>query len=477
MGISLLLETGSSALTAQRMALEVTGENITNVNTPGYSRQTAGMVPGVSTIVNGVTIGGGVQVDQITRSYDSFLQGELVSGNSANGQATTSNSAMQLVQPLFNDLTTSGLGSSLQGFFSAWQDLSANPQGVPERQTVLTKGQELVDDFHRISGSLAGVKNNMNDSMVGWASDVNNGLKQVASLNARIKQVEAIGGQANEMRDQRELLVRNLAQKVGITATEQSDGTLKVSLPYPSGQTLVAENNAATFSLQRDASNRENYDVMLAPVGGGALLDTTAFIGGTGNTQGSIGAMLQMRDTVVTGYQSRLDELATTLTSQVNQIHENGYGMSDNQHGISFFTPTTTAAGMALNPTVAGDASYIAAADQAPSTGGTGNNVNAQSIAAIYDQSFALTGGAATLGDFYTGLVGKVGVDVQNADRADTQTTATLNQLNNLRESESGVSLDEELTNLNKYQMAYQGAAKLITVGTQMLDTVLGLIQ
>jgi flagellar hook-associated protein 1 len=481
MSINLLMDIGSSALTAQRIALEVTGENVTNVNTPGYSRQSAVLTPGVSTVVNGLTLGGGVAVDTIQRSYDSFLQGQLADANAASGQASTSSSTMQQIQPLFNDLTTSGLGSSLQDFFSAWQDLSANPQGVPERQAVLSKGQELVDDFHRISGSLGDIKANMNQSLVGWTSDVNDSLKQVASLNAQIKEVEAVGGQANEIRDQRDLLIRDLSQKVGIKSTEQSDGTLTVTLPYPNGQTLVSENTAATFSLQTNATSG-NSDVILTPVGGAAS-NVTSFIGGPDNSRGAIGAMLEIRDTVVDQYQGKLDELASTLAAQVNSVHAAGYGLPTTANptgttGLDFFAVPSGTTGAAANIQLnVSSASDIAASDSDTSVGGTGNNKNAQNIANIYNASIAMTGGNQTLGDFYTGLVGQVGVDVQNAGRADTQTAATLTQLNNLRESQSGVSLDEELTNLTKYQMAYQGAAKLITVGTQMMDTVLGLIQ
>lgn len=486
MSMSLLLDIGNSALTAQRIALDVTGENITNVNTPGYSRQTTDLTPGISTVVNGLGTGGGVKVDTIQRSYDSFLQSQIVAANAASGQAASSNSSMQMVQPLFNDLTTSGLGSSLQDFFSAWQDLASNPQGVPERQAVLSKGQDLVDNFHRISSSLADIKSNMNQSLVGWTSDVNDSLKQVASLNARIKQVVASGGQANEMLDQRDLLVTNLSQKLGMIATDETDGT--VSLSLATGQKLVSQDQTGVFTLQSNPADSGNYAVMLAGAGGGAVTDTTDYIGGPANSQGSIGAMLQMRGTAdvkgtVDKYQDKLDELASTLASQVNSAHEAGFGLPTagspaGATGLAFFGAPAIVAGSAAAISVSiGSASNIAASDANTSTGGTGNNINATSIADIYNTAVATSSGSMTLGDFYTSLVGQVGVDVQNADRAQTQTTATFNQLNNLRESQSGVSLDEELVNLTKYQMAYQGAAKLITTGTQMMDTVLGLVQ
>ena len=484
MSISLLLDIGNSALTAQRIALDVTGENVTNVNTPGYSRQTADLTPGVSTLVNGLTTGGGVKVDTIQRSYDSFLQSQILTASAASGQATASDSTMQMVQPLFNDLTTSGLGSSLQDFFSAWQDLASNPQGVPERQAVLSKGQDLVDNFHRISSSLADIKTNLNQSLVGWTSDVNDALKQIGSLNAQIKQVVAVGGQANTMLDQRDLLVTNLSQKLGMTATNLADGTVSISLA--TGQKLVSENQVGVFSLQPNPADSGNYAVMLAGAEGGPVTDTTDYIGGPGNSQGSIGSMLKMRGTAdvqgtVDTYQAKLDELASTLASQVNGVQSAGFGLPTASNpsgstGVPFFAVPVTGAAASISVNIS-STSEIAASNADTSTGGTGNNINATNIANIYNTAVATSSGSMTLGDFYTSLVGQVGVGVQNADRAQTQTTATLNQLNNLRESQSGVSLDEELVNLTKYQMAYQGAAKLITTGTQMMDTVLGLVQ
>ena len=473
MGISNLMDIASTALNAQRMALEVTGENITNVNTPGYSRQTAVLQTMPTTLSSGFPMGNGVKVAAIQRYYDSFLQGQLLTGNAAKGQATTTNSALQMVQPMFNDLTTDGLSQSLQDFFSAWQDLSANAQGVPERQVVLSTGQRLVEDFHRISSYLTDVKDSMNQSLQGLTADINDQLNQVAQLNNSIKQAEVTGGEANELRDQRELLIRQLSSNMGITSQEQLDGSVDVNLS--TGQPLVTGASAASLSLVPDPANSNYFDVMLTPPGGGAAVTATSFIGGPGgsNSQGKIGGMLQVRDVTVNGYLASLDEVAATLAGQVNTLHAAGFDLAGNT-GLDFFTTPATAATIALNFT---SASNVAAADTDPAVGGTGNNRNSQKIASLFDKPIAMTGGIMTMSDFYTSLVGTVGVDLQAAGRADIQSTSMVLQLETLRESNSGVSLDEELSNLMKYQKAYQGAAKVINVATDMLDTVLGLVR
>jgi len=475
MSISTLLDIGNTGLSAQRIALDVTGENITNVNTPGYSKQTAELVTGMTTIVNGLATGTGVQVANIQRAYDSFTQNQLVNANASSGQANTTNLAMQMIQPLFNDLSasgSSGLSGAMQDFFSSWQDLASNPQGVAERQAVIAKGQELVDAFHQISGGLTAVQSNMDQNLQGLTSDINSSLQQVATLNNQIKLVQAQGTQANELEDQRDLLIQNLSQKMGVTAVTQNDGTVTLSLPAPNGQTLVSENQSATLSLQPNAANKGFNDVMLTPVGG-AMVNATSFIGGPNNSLGSIGATLQMRDTTVPKYLTSLNQLASTLATQVNSANSTGYGLNGST-GVNFFNNSATAAGLQLNIASTDD---VAAASTDPTTGGTGNNINAQKVADIYNNSFPMTGGTMTMGDFYTSLMGTVGVDTKSAANAVTQATSTMNTLSNLRDSVSGVSLDEELTNLTKYQTAYQGAAKLINVGTQMLDTILGMVQ
>ena len=471
MSISSLLDIGSTGLNAQQLALDVTSDNITNVNTPGYSRQTPQLQTLPSTTVNGISIGGGVQVATITRSYDSFLQSQMVSTNAADAQATTTNSTLQMVQTQFNDLTTAGISTSLQGFFSAWQDLSANPSGVPERQAVLSAGQQLAGDFNSVASNLTGEEVSMNQSLTGITSNINDQLSQIASLNGQIAQAQAQGGQANDMCDQRDLLVQQLASNVGVTATAQADGTVNVSLS--SGQLLVSGTNAAKLTLQSNASNSGYSDVMLAPANGGPTVNATSFIGGPGNSQGNIGATLQIRDTTLPGYLTSLNELANTVATQVNAVQTAGYGLTGNT-GVSFFSTPATAATISVSITSPSD--IAAAAGNPTTTSGAGDNLNAQSMANLYNAPLSMTGGTMTMADFYNALVGKVGVDVQTAGRAQTQSDAMVSQLSNLNNSSSGVSLDEELTNLTKYQYAYQGAAKLITTGTSMLDTLLSMV-
>jgi len=465
LGIFSIAQTG---LVAQKVAIEVTGENIANVNTPGYSRQRTIMGTAPTTTANGFPLGTGVRVSQVQRNYDDMLQRLLKNEKSSYGEASAEQTALTRIEQLFNDLTSSGLGKSMQNYFNAWEDLSVNPQGSAERQAVLSTGGLLADNFNQLNSYLGDLKTQANESLQGLTSDVNDKLKTIATLNVQIQQTENMNGNANELRDQRDLLVRDLAQKVGIEYREEDDKTLTLTLA--SGETLVSASRYGEFSLQ---DNGGKFDIYLKQAGSatGSPVDLST-------AKGEIAGTLQVRDSIVDSYLSKLDELAYNLAGQVNTLHAAGFG-SDGSTGNDFFTAPAGMTGYSgLIKLEITDPAKLAAADADPTlpTGGIGNNVNALKLAALKTAQVPSSYGDVTLSSFYNTLVGSVGVGVQDTGRAVGLSESVLKQLDNLRESQSGVSLDEEMTSLIKYQKAFEGSAKLITTATEMLDTVLGLV-
>jgi flagellar hook-associated protein 1 FlgK len=483
MSVSDVFSIGVSALYAQKLALEVTSENISNVNTPGYSKQTAILESGMPNQDSRFPVGSGVRVATIRRVHDDFLQKQLVSSNSSAGNYNTQQTAMQRVEQLFNEFSAAGLGTDLTSFFNAWQDLADNPSGQAERQAVLAQGNTLVSDFQRMNNSLNQVKSDANQSLQGLTSDVNDKLKRLALLNDQIHQLEFQGGNANELRDSRDKLIQDLSEKVSVTYMNEPDGTVTVSLPQ--GATLVTGNQAGSFSLEPDASNSGFFKVLLTGPGSSAGSDVTQILTKADGSQGEIGATLQVRDSLVDGFISGLDELAYNLAEQVNSVHGSGYSLSG-ATGIDFFSPPSTptppatyAAGysrsIAMNITNIND---IATASSDPTVNGTtGDNGNALKIAALATRSISMSTGNSTFSGFYNSLVGKSGVAAQVAEQGAIQSSAGIKQLQEMRDSASGVSLDEEPANLIAYQKSYEGAAKLINVGTDMLDTVLSLVR
>jgi flagellar hook-associated protein 1 FlgK len=272
-----------------------------------------------------------------------------------------------------------------------------------------------------------------------------------------------VSGNANEIRDQRDQLVRDLSQQIGITYTENSDGTTDITYA-DSGTALVTASKAGSFSLTTNATTG-NYDVNVTPPGGAVVVAVVP-------VTGQLGATVALRDTIIPGYLQQVNDLATTITSQINTQHRLGYDLNG-IGGINFFDATATdAATFKLNPLLISTNQIAASSDALLS----GDNSNALKLAQMQNQKL-MPGNTSTFSSYFDSLVSKVGLDVRSSKNTEAQDIAFTRQLTALRESNSGVSLDEELTNMIKYQRSYQASAKLITTATEMMDTVINMIR
>lgn len=479
MGISTLYTIGISGVRAQRLAIDVTGQNIANVNTDGYSRQRVILQETVPGSVGDMYIGGGVTVTAVQRSYDRLIQRQLVDGGTSLAEAKVEESALQRIEPLFNELGTDGLGKAINEFFNAWQDLSLNPTGAAERQNVFLKGQILTDAFHQTSSGLSATVSIANDSLTDITSAISDIAANIARLNEMIVSSEQLGsGSANELRDQRDLYVRQLSEKVGVTTYENRDGSVDISV---AGYDLVVGNTyASLYNIPRNSATPAS--IYITPLGnpprqsGGVAPDTLLYSAagvsaGTNLLQytGELGGTLKVRDLTIPDIKGKLDAIANQIVTTVNAAHGGGFyfdSLGAPQAGGPFFDPLQlTAAGIRLSPTLT---PQTIAAAAPPGSLVPGNNANALAIAGLKESA---------VGNSYTSLVSEIGTRVANSENVVKTNEAFMLQMKNLRESTSGVSLDEELTNLVKYQRAFEGSAKLINVATEMLDTVLGLIR
>jgi flagellar hook-associated protein 1 len=500
MSISSIFNSASTSLAAQRAALDVTSENISNVNTEGYSRQRVIMETGPTITKNGLPVGGGVYVASVQRIYDDVLNKQINDGTSLQGNNDAKLQTLQQVEPYLNEISGNSIGDAMQGLSDSWQSLSLNPAGISERQTVLGKAQILVDTFHQVSDGITNAQNFTDQSLTAVATDVTAKAKEIADLNTQIRMTEMANGNANELRDRRDLLIQNLSKQVGVSYTEQSDG-MKVTLL--GGETLVSGAQYATLYTNKVGPGVTNNELRITAAGApppatnpAGDVNVTSTIGGSNNSKGAIGGLLYARDTAMPAYLGKLDELAYNLSYQINTQHAAGWNLN-NTTGQAFFstaagstTPPALPADYAgysssialakksSNPLVDIDTNDIAAADTNPLTGGIGNNKNALLLAGVANTQVAFSGGVmSTTANFYNSLVANIGVDVQGSKNLSAQNDAFVRQLNNLRASNSGVSLDEELTNLIKYQKAFEGASKVISTASQMMDTLLGLIR
>jgi len=331
MGVNAILDTAKQALFAQQRALQVVGQNIANVNTPGYSRQRPEF------LATGPTRNGlpyyGVKVDEVTRTFDRFINGQVNTATARFSSTQTQADFLRQVETLFNDVSQAetGLAAGLERFFDTFQELANNPSGLAERTTVQTQGQTVVDQFHHLAGQLDELGHHLNTVLEDELAEVNRLTKQIAELNVSIQDLEVNPNtHANTLRDERDLALKQLSEKVSVTSFETNNGVLTVLLG--GGRPLVEGNKANTLVAV------SNPDDLLHPTvqvqdGQGNRFEAAANI-----TGGKVHGLLEVRDTFLPRFVSNLDRLAAQFVGSVNELHSNGYGL-DGSTGYVFFTP------------------------------------------------------------------------------------------------------------------------------------------
>jgi flagellar hook-associated protein 1 FlgK len=454
-----LLYIARNALVTQQKAIDITGNNIANVNTEGYSRQRLNMEQSTPVRDQNGTMSTGVRANQkIQRFYDEFINTQLNGENENLGRWEAQKTALEKIEVLFDEVSGFGLSSAMSDYWDAWQDLTNNPSGHVERTSLLSAGQYMSSTFNQLSINIAKAQDDIDTNIVNIVDDINQIASQIAELNRKITQVEVTGHNANDYRDERDLLVLNLSKLIDIDSFEDGDGNMTIMVG--GGKPLVER----TFTWDLSTVNNGGIEEVHWADSSGATFDITGRI-----DSGELKGWIEARDVVINDYMTRLDDLAATMISEVNAIHSAGYGLDGSQN--DFFTGTS-AADMAVNSAIEADVDLIAAASSAAAL--PGDNATAM---AIFDLQNTLTmaGNGSTFDDFYIALVGDVGSDVHRADLNLDHQTTMISHLQNYREEVSGVSLDEEMVNLVKFQHAYNAAAKLITTTDEMMETIIGL--
>lgn len=442
-----------SLLTSQK-ALEVTGNNIANVNTPGYSRETPIYTESPSLMMNGLVVGSGANISQVIRQYDAFVTRQLREKNSTLGEETGRSEPLTQLESIMSISETS-LAGDIDEFFGAWQDLSTDPGDKLARNTVIDTGVQLTDTFSGMLGDLESLKQAINTTLPGKVSALNANLEELADLNQRIVNIETAGPQAMAARDRRDVLLEEISFAIGGKYIEESDGM--VSYYLDNGMPVVQEQTPFLLSTTRNGSS---VDLELK-------VNSQSFSLGLDNVGGELRGLLSVRDETIPGVIDDLDKLAYSLGSEVNRIHQLGTGM-DGIGGRDFFAPLTQQSGAANALTVAiSDFQQVAAG----LSGATGDNNNALALGSL--GSALVVDGSQTFTGFYGQITSQVGIEVGNNDLAVSGNQDALVQLQNLRDATAGVSVEEEMINLISYQKSFEASAKLLTTVNEMLDILM----
>jgi len=460
--ISGVLNIGKNALLTQQKAIDVTGNNISNVNTPGYSRQRVNMLQAAPIQSGTSVLNTGVYADkQIERLHDQFLEAQI-SGEKQNlGRWENQTRALERVEIIFDETSGYGLNQAMSEFWNAWQDLVNNAGGHLERMSLAAKSEHLANTFQSIDADLAQMQNDLDVSIQGAVAKINRLAADIASLNVQIKAAEAGGYGANDLQDQRGLLMNQLSEMIDTESFYDSNGYLTVSVG--GGRPLVEAGSSWSLTTNPNAAGLQDIFWMASD---GTQVDITGRI-----ESGTVNGWLEVRDVHIADYNTRLDDLANNLSSQINGLHTTGIDLNG-VLGQDFFVNGADAASIAFNPLIESDPDLIAAAG--PLEGIPGGNGNAVAIANL---QHAVTMGGTTFDDYYNSLVSDVGGAVQASTVRRNHQTELMALLESYREEVSGVNLDEEMINLVKFQHAYDAAANLISTVDEMMSTVINMVR
>lgn len=569
-----MLSTGVSGLFAAQAQIDVAGNNTTNVNTEGYTRQRVSLTTAMSQTTATGVYGRGVSIDSVVQIYDSLLASTLRTESSDLSYYTTLQNNLEAVEIYFNELEDgSGLGEAMSAYFDAWSDLANtatddSDESQIKKQTVIETAVTLSEKIRDSYEYLTSLQDTANTQIEGYVSSVNEIAQNIAYLNGEIAAIEVTGVTANDLRDTREGLLNDLAELTDITVSDRNNGQIAV---FVNGHALVDEGQSYYIAAEQTDAEDNTYQIYWAASSKSTEKEdiTSSF------TTGSIGAMLDIRDEILTGYKETLDELASSLITETNQVHSLGQGTDRltqitsangvansryalNEPAGSFDTPVTEGvmritvydedgniinnydieidpstdslnsiinkisasdgnvnggdiqATLSQDNTIkitAGSGLYFAFTEDTSGflvasgtygfftgsdasdidvssllqenssylatslTGAEGDNQNATAIAAL--KSEGVVGDTkVTFDEFYALFAADIATDKASADTyAETKQNA-VDEYTLKMESISGVSIDEELTDLMKFQRAYEASARFITVIDEMLDKV-----
>lgn len=455
-----LISVGKRALQVTEKQIETTSNNISNINTPGYSRQRVIQESNYPIELAYANIGTGVNIQSIERLRDTYLDVEYRGVQTEFGYWDKRSDLMSKVETILNEPSEYGLSNKIDSFFAAWDSLASNPNSYTHRIDLVSKTNDMTDGFNNLSAGLLEQRKAVNNEIANTVNRVNQIAEEISDLLVTIYNSEKEGKTANDLRDKFDLLIDELSKYGDVCVKKKEYGQTSVYF----GTDVLAE--GATFRKMGVESVKDG-DIDVNNV---VWADNGDNINGL--RSGEILGLIDLRDNVIKSYMNQLDQIAMTIAKEVNAVHKNGYDVaSENERGHLFFDEKLTGAkDFKLNKIIQDDPGKIATS----LTGAVGDNQTALNIANL--KFSKLINNDTSIVQSYSNLVYDIGKDVAYMKSKQENMELTVNQVNKFREAVKGVSLNEETADLIKYQQMYQAAAKIISVADDMFKVVLGLV-
>lgn len=456
MSLSVTLQTALQSLLAHQTALAVAAQNIANAQNPDYSRQVARLKasipipdPSLSDGMLWGQLGTGVTVTEISRQYDALLLAALRMSSSRVAHQRTLLNGLERLNALLSEPTESSLNSLLADFFEAWRDLASNPENIGNRAIVIERAKLVLSRFQNLRSQLDHEKILVRLQFETEVEQLNGWLEHVARLNEQIVAAKTAGLQPNDLMDERDAVLRQIAERISIQVFEQPNGSVIVAA---NGHELVS--NAQFRSIKVVISGNGLPNAVLSDT------DEALPLG-----EGILAALREFFQQVIETVQNQLKALIDNLAQAVNELHQSGYGL-DGSTGEPFFVSVNGE--WQVNPVLVEDPRKLAAS----ATGSVGNGDIAASIAELAEKPLDGLSGQSVLGA-YRNLVGLVAAKTQGVQNAHSAFSEVQKFLQNRRDMVSGVSIDEELVDLMRFQQAYLAAARVIQAVDNLVNELL----
>ena len=447
-----LLNVAGGGMMAQAAALDLVGQNISNANTPGYVRRTANL----ETRALGSNQSGGVVYSGPLRMVDRFANARVFSALGMRGAASSRSSALSGLESGLTP-STGGIGDRMNALFAAAQDVASNAADPAARSAFLAKAEDTATSFRTAAQSLDDRRAELVGTAGSVSDELNTRLTKVATMNQQIASAQALGEPANDLRDQRDQLIGEIGERMGVQAIEEPNGMMTL---LSSGTALVDGNTAGTVGVSLDGAGALEVTVQR---GSGAPTDVTQNL-----AAGQLAGIREARDVDIPKLQTKLDQLAFDYAGAMNAAHSAGFGL-DGVSGRNLFSAPATVAGaaaaFAVDPSVKGQPDRVAASSTAADV--PAGNGAALAMVGVASQAI---GAGGTPSERFGGLGADLGTVQSAADSDLALRTDTADVATSMRDQGAGVSVEEEMVNLTRYQRAFEASQRVLSVANELLD-------
>jgi flagellar hook-associated protein 1 FlgK len=504
------LEIAKRGMFTQQSALSTTSHNITNANTPGYSRQRVNFVqttpyPNVSKnspVIPG-QMGTGVEAGTVQRVREDFLDVQYRSENNKLGYWDSRANALEKMEEIMNEPSDSGLSITLDRFWQSLQDLAVNPTNAGARSVVRERGIAVAETFNYLSTSLKSIQGDLKNELDVTVKEINSLASQINNINKQISEIEPHGYLPNDLYDERDRLIDQLSSLANVKVTSNPSGGNALAIAEGSLTVEIVDDNGNSLGTLVDAKNKKVNELTVGYKKDSGLVETVSIGQKTlgvleFNSTGKISSLI---DSYGYTYESgsstfekglfpdmlgNIDTMAFEFATKFNEAHKEGWSIEDynskSHTPVDFFSfgedGLTDSKGAAeliqISQDIINSTDHIAAA--LPNSNGEvaiGDSQNAAKLADVKNKTFSIDGNTTSFQNYYESIIGGMAVDTQEAERLTANSEVLRDAVDVRRQSVSAVSLDEEMTNMIQFQHAYNASARMITMQDEILDRII----